>query len=391
MKNCNKENRIPVVLFVADLPHMGGSVLSLKDMILSLGNRIKPIVIVSAKGETYDYFCAANIETYIVPFKLRICVNKHRILLLPRLLASTAKYYYLNWKGNRVIKRILRGREIDIIHSNTCVIDFGYKLSLYYNIPHVWHIREMLDTFDNTYYLGSYRILRKKMESTNKLIFISNACKDYWNLNTNEKAVSVIGDAVISEREKSSICPKDRYFLFCSQRLSDFKGSHIALRAFGKSGLGKIGYRLKFIGKYSNKYKRQLDDISNYFGIRDSVDYLGMQNHIQIKQYMSKAIAFLQCSKMEGLGRTVIEAMFYGCPVIAKNCGGTLDFVFHNDTGFLWNNEEECAELMKQIINKDISKLTINAQAYVMKNYSIEHYGEKIMNVYNELLNGKRS
>ena len=109
-----------------------------------------------------------------------------------------------------------------------------------------------------------------------------------------------------------------------------------------------------------------------------------------MKPYFSKAIAFVNPSINEGMGRTTAEAMFYGCPIIAHASGGTLDLIKHGETGFLFKTVEECVELMKKVCYTNQDEVILRAQAFAMQNLSIENYGKKILKVYNTVLKEER-
>ena len=373
------------VLFVTDIPWWGGSTLSLRDLLSSIGERIEPIVIVYQKDEVYDYMVNAGIRCYVIPYRLSSFQCSHKYLLYPHYIYSIIKKRYYLKKGMREIKALFSEEKIDIVHSNTSAIDFGYDIARALGIKHVWHIREMLETFHNTYYSGGFRRLKMKMKESDKLVFISNACAEYWGMATSNNMI-VVGDAVRSKKDVVFNKDKEKYFLFCSYRLSNFKGADVAIRAFGMSNLAKQGYRLKMIGDYKPDYKVELDTISSQYAVSNSVDYIGSVECQQVQAYMANATAYLQCGEMEGLGRTAIEAMFYGCPVIARNCGGTLDFVEHKVTGFLWNTLEECAGQMSYITEIDASDVVLAAQNNVAMKYSIEQYGERMLNLYKSLV-----
>lgn len=73
------------------------------------------------------------------------------------------------------------------------------------------------------------------------------------------------------------------------------------------------------------------------------------------------------------MGRVTIEAMFYGCPVIGYNGGGTKEIVQDGVDGFLFENVCECASLMEKMVeNRDISKIVLQAQKKAKELFSEE-------------------
>ena len=105
-----------------------------------------------------------------------------------------------------------------------------------------------------------------------------------------------------------------------------------------------------------------------------------------VKPYFSNAKAFIMASTNEGLGRVTAEAMFYGCPVIAKDSGGTKDFIEDKKTGYLFQTEDDCAELMQMVCRYPQDSLILRAQDFVKRNLSMEVYGPRIMEVYNSVM-----
>ena len=97
------------------------------------------------------------------------------------------------------------------------------------------------------------------------------------------------------------------------------------------------------------------------------------------------------CSLNEGMGRVTVEAMFYGCPVIARNTGGTIEFIQHGINGFLFNNNSECVQIMKDITDKssNLSAIINKACDTAYNCFSEEAYRQKILKIYHAILNNK--
>lgn len=376
-----------VVVFVTDISWWGGSTLSLRDMIPSLANYIQPIILVYSKGDVYDYFKSLGLEVYVVSYEFNYFPTSFNwVKRVLKHIYYISKHLIIQRKGLKQILPILKGRNVRIVHSNTSAIDFGYALAHSLRVKHVWHIREMLPLFSGIQIMGGLFLLKRQMKCSDKLIFISHACNDFWNIKCNGKKKTVIGDAVMRRDELVYYKKKKSYILFCSVWLTEFKGADFAVKVFGISNLAQKGFRLKMIGAYGKSAKEKLDVIAKKYKIEKSVDFLGSLDINEIKVLMSEATLFLQPSKMEGLGRVTIEAIFCGCPVVARNCGGTLDFIKDGETGFLWDTEEECVKLLKKVVSSDNESLVLKAQELVKQKYSIEGYAPQIFEVYKSLL-----
>jgi glycosyltransferase involved in cell wall biosynthesis len=120
------------------------------------------------------------------------------------------------------------------------------------------------------------------------------------------------------------------------------------------------------------------------YGVADKIDFVSCQTNV--KPWFAQATAFIMASQCEGLGRVTAEAMFYGCPVIARAAGGTLDLIKDGVTGYLYGTIKECAQLIQKVCKENQEKIILKAQEFAVNNLSQEVYGPKIMEVYNSVM-----
>ena len=232
-------------------------------------------------------------------------------------------------------------------------------------------------------FMGS-KNLSTAISKADATIAITEAVYNHWKLKEIKNS-HYIWDAVRSSHDIVFDPNKEKYFLFCAAILSHTKGVDTALRAFGQSGLSALGYRIKLIGRVPSEwYMNVLCSIMSEYNITESVDFLGYQ--ADIKPFMQKATAFIMSSLNEGLGRVTVEAMFYGCPVIARDSGGTKEFVIDGYNGFLFNDDCQCSDLMKSIAATSPEAIILSAQKYVIENFSEETYDNRILNIYQKLV-----
>lgn len=369
------------VLFVCHTSaQLGGAAHSLYYMIKSIKNFIEPIVLLSDFGFTYDFFTQHGIECYVCKFSS--CVKKkgttrNILLFLPLLIQRLI----INL---RCVHRIHNAKlHIDLVHSNSSITSIGYFIAKREKVNHIWHIREFMDSDYGLEPFMGWDILRNRMRKSQKVIAISKAVYFHWRLNETCNSV-ILWNAVRSY--KSAICEKTKrkYFLFCAGSLSDSKGADFAVKSFVMSKLYMKSYSLKLIGSYSEEYKEKLLEIVNENGVdKESIEFLG---HVEdVDSVMKFATAFLMCSKNEGLGRVTIEAMFNGCPILARDTGGTLDFIANGENGYLFHDENQCAALMNSVAESDNTKIIKRAQEFAIEHFSLENYGSKIMEIYNSI------
>ena len=376
-------NKINVLYISHESKEIAGATLSLYNLIHSVEEWVHPIVLLDRRDVVYDFFQSKGVDCLIFPFK-RVLYNYHPIkralLFLPRLVRDSISDYQCCC----FVKRNLRV-SIDLIHSNSSAVTIGVCLAKSLGVKHVWHVREFLDKDFHFHPFGGMRRLRHKINKANACIAITSQIARHWKMEGAN--AHVIWDAVRKENEICAYLPKDKYFLFCSARLSNGKGADTAVEAFCKSGLFAKGYQLVMVGNYDEPYKHFLLSIANAYSgdISKNIVFKGFQKDIE--KLMIHASAFLMCSQNEGLGRVTIEAMCYGCPVIARKSGGTLDFLKDRETGFFFDSTDECAALMKEVSEMTVPSTIYKANDFFRHHFTEEVYGKKVLTIYQQLNN----
>lgn len=386
-----KDNEKINVLYVChDRSHMGGAVRSLINLIDSTKEKIYPIILLDKRegNEVFNFFVNKGIECIAVPFEWNIRKKTLSLVSIIKYIPKLLKIEYVNYRCLNIVCKALKGRDIQIVHSNGSVFTIGYSLAKRLKAKHVWHIREFQDIDFGLVPFFGWKNLKKKIYNSDAVIAITQAVYKHWEL---EKAKNsyYIFNAVRSQKEIECIFPKEKFFIFCSAYLSDNKGTDFAIEVFGESGLARQGYKLLLIGDCYSNYKKKLNQIIRKYHIENNIEFVGYC--VNIKPYFLHATAFLMCSLNEGMGRVTIEAMFYGCPIIARNTGGTTEFIQQGINGFLFSNKSECIEWMKKTTNKqyinNLKAITHNACVTVRNNFSEEIYGKKILSIYQNIMN----
>ena len=369
------------ILYICHTKNLGGAALSLYNLISSVKEYVIPIVLLPQKGQAYELFSQNNIKCIIYPFKLNIRnrnIIKHYITYIPRYIRD----YIINKKCIKYVNKKLIDHNISIVHSNASVFTIGIELAKTLKAKHVWHIREFQDLDFNMTPFTGWKVLKRNIYASDAVIAITKAVYEHWNLDYAQKAF-YIWDAVRSTSDIEFQIPKKKFFFFCAANLSEEKGTSFAIKAFILSNLASLGYKLIIAGSYTNEYRVKLNTLINEYKIDNNISFIGYCK--DIKQYMASATAFLMCSNNEGLGRVTIEAMFYGCPVIARNTGGTLEFIKNQENGFLIKDLKSCADTMKNVATNTPTTILKNAQHFALKNFSEENYGTKIINIYKDI------
>lgn len=99
---------------------------------------------------------------------------------------------------------------------------------------------------------------------------------------------------------------------------SAIKGPDVFIRALP---LLNFKYKALIIGLDENlQYTRSLYDLAKSLGVFDNICWVGVTN--QVYKYLLVSDMYVQPSRTEAFGLSVVEAMSYSLPVIASNVGG---------------------------------------------------------------------
>lgn len=150
--------------------------------------------------------------------------------------------------------------------------------------------------------------------------------------------------------------------------------------------------RLLIAGDGNDEYKSLLNQKVKEYCLDTSIVFLGYRT--DIPKLMSKAKALIVPSQFEAFGFITAEAMFYGCPVIGRNTGGTKEQMDNVDNAIGENiclrflNNKELAERLATIYYKMIDKdVLCNIQHIVSDIYPINKSAQKVFDIYNKILN----
>lgn len=115
-----------------------------------------------------------------------------------------------------------------------------------------------------------------------------------------------------------------------------------------------------------------------------------MGAHFPIEPWMAASDILVAPAIEEPFGRTLVESMISGTPVIASNMGGHREIIDHGKTGFLVHPDDSqaFAETAVQLLEnqqlwQEISK---SARTWAMNNCSVDQHVIKMQQIYQSLL-----
>lgn len=167
-------------------------------------------------------------------------------------------------------------------------------------------------------------------------------------------------------------------------RLSSEKGHRFLIEAFNKISSKHNDCHLVLAG--DGPLMQELQQLNNELGAKN-VHFLGFRSDI-VNLYQQCQIMSLP-SLSEGLPNAVLEAMTFGCCVVASSVGGIPILVDDQHNGLLCEagNSEQLACALDQLLSNESlqAQLCNNAKDTIAARYSPTFQAEKLIDLYNEV------
>lgn len=320
---------------------------------------------------------------------------------------------FVSFKDRRVVVRgmwyaylVAKELSLDIIHTQT---EFGAgvlgkMVAKKLRIPVVHTYHTMYE--DYLHYIANGKFIRPSHVKYFSRIFVNHStgviCPSQRVINTLMSygaiaPMTVIPTGIDVEKfKRPDITPdqtahlrsslgihENEIMLLSLSRLSYEKNIQALINGFPKVLQRFPNVRLVIVGK--GPHREELEELAASLQIQDYVQFTGEVPSGEVAQYYKAADYFISASKSESQGLTYTEAMAAGTQVIALG-NDYLDQLFdHPSLGVTYEKEEDFASALVHYIEEDIP---VNQEILAAKMYEIssEHFGESILNFYNNMI-----
>lgn len=316
---------------------------------------------------------------------------KGSLLFLPRIMARVV----LNWRATRQLARYLRDNDIDIVHTNTSIVRFGFDCARKMRIPHVYHIREYADSIGYHYFPFRRSFHRQLERYGSYSICITKDVQRHYGMQQHNGS-RVIYDGI---RPSVGICPShgdEGCFLYAG-RIEPNKGLHILLKAY-KAYVDSVEKVVPLhvagaTGVHQQGYLADMEQFIQSNGLQQHVRFLGERDDID--NIMQQARAIIIPSISEGFGLCMPEAMFNGCLTIGHNTTGTKEQMDNGlelrgaEIALRYNTSQELTELLIDVACKPLSRFSPYAErAFLTVNelYTTEQNAQNIFRFYRDII-----
>lgn len=294
------------------------------------------------------------------------------------------------------VRKIVKGENLGIIHSHR------YKENILASIVkltvnnRVNLLKTQHGSFNITsrYRMKFYRLLDKffTKHTFERIVAVSEDIADEFRRFMPEKKINVVPNSILPERYDvkerlgTNVCQaKEDLSMAIIGRLVGIKNIDefiIIMADLRAENLKIISY---IVG--DGPEKNRLSKLSKELGISKYVQFLGEVEDIS-SIYNMIDILFIS-SLHEGLPTVILEAMYFGKIVIARNVGGIPEVMEHNKNGFLYDSIEQAKGIVR-VVYGNSSKydyIRINANKTIMQNFNNINQSKKYSHIYQAFLN----
>lgn len=129
-----------------------------------------------------------------------------------------------------------------------------------------------------------------------------------------------------------------------------------------------------------------LQKLVDRFGLNDYFNFLGIKTRDYIYKNLCNYDLFIQPSRIDGFGLTVVEAIAAKVPVLTSNVYGPIEIIEDGKYGYFFENEDfiDCSNKITSLIQdkNNLNRKTENAYNFVLEKYSVTKTAQKYIDAY---------
>lgn len=381
------------ILFVAhDSNLYGGANIALLEIIDSMKIKNNCSVLVPNKnGKLISELEGRKINYIVIPYKWWTYRRKNNNIVNFLKMVKVSIYQFITIINIPKLIRYIRQNEIEIIHTNSSVINVGALTKKIINIIHIWHIREFAEEHYNlAFYMGKKKSKVFMDKYSDGIITISNSLKNKYCNELDNRKIYRVYDGV-SLKYDLSIKREPNYnssfIILITGTIYEGKGQHEVVQAV--VDLINLGYKIELLiaGKKNDKaYFEEIMKLIEVKKMNSFIKYLGEIKNIN--EIRKKVDVEVVCSYKEAFGRVTIEAMLAKLPVIVSNSGANPELV-NDKCGLIYEkgNIEDLKNKIKILYNDRDKCIEMGNNGYEFSrdSFTSEINCENILKVYEDM------
>jgi len=387
------------ILFISHGPMLYGAQRSLLALLAGINReQYSPYLLVPREGPLTDEVKALNIPVFISPLKHWVAFGQEA-----KKNWSARAFNVINGLNKRVciIADLISEHDIHIVYTNTVTCIEGALAARKTGRPHLWHLREHVAGNKDLKALLTPSIISRTIGSLSAHVIVNSKAlgKAYSCPALSAKTTVVYNGISLGDfdREKGGGdalrkelgLNENTKIIASIASLTPRKGYGTFIEAASKIKASFTDVTFLAIGEGERDFVNTLKKKVALLDLNDNFYFLGWRSDVN-KILEGVDLLIIPCEQ-EAFGRTVVEAMAAGVPVVSTRCGGPEEIIVDNETGFLvpLNDPDSIAKAAIRILNDtNIATRFIEAgQARASALFNLDVYIKGIESVLENLAN----
>ncbi len=303
--------------------------------------------------------------------------------------------WWRDWRAARRLARRVRQLRPDIVYVNTLTGLSGALAAKWCGVPCIWHVRELFDDVGGEMHDpwpgGRWAVRRCLQSLAERVVVISRAVWENVVGSSCQGKTVLIPNAVEdrffeldltqAEARQQLGLPLDRLIIGVPGTLRPVKGHEFFLEALPGVVAAVPDVLAAITGDGDPGYRQKLQAHVNASGLASHVNFLGTVADMATFYRACDVVCIP--SRSESFGRTAVEAMAVGTPVVATRVGGLAETITHGETGFLveyGETDELTRALISSLFQREsVSRAVARARNLCKNRFSRDCYVESVV------------
>lgn len=213
-------------------------------------------------------------------------------------------------------------------------------------------------------------------------------CKGFKNVTTVGVGIDLDNFGENAYKEISNIEKKSQRNLLYVGKLEERRNVYFLIDVFRKIRESDSQFKLVIIGNGEKEYKEKfLASIEEELK-SGSIVYRESATQVELVEYYTTASFFLLASNYEIFGMVMLEAMYFGAPVISSLNGGSSTLIRNGHNGFIMDkfDDNAWANCIYDAMQNDklLEEMKLNARKTVEQNYTWNILADKFVEAYQQ-------
>ncbi|GEM_PF-7080056 len=391
----HERQTLPLIVYVEHNAQKGGSVFSLRDLVVGFRNEVHPLVCQFSDAEFAGMFEKMGIDVLTVPFKVFSYKRPNIPFLGSRLnteLMLGRRWLLYTLPLVVAFYVIFRQHRPALVHLNDHVDYHRAEIvaSALAGVPCVCHMREIRDRLHPWELWASQFVLRfiavSKVvaEAAGRAGLPRDRIRTVWN------GIDFPSTRLCLDKNtlrKHLRLDSESLYVISHGRLVNWKGIDRLIAIWPAVISGYPNACLLIVG--DGPEKRSLQELVVRNGLSNSVRFVGFVENIW--DYLLASDVYIHCvTQPEPFGRSIVEAMGANLPVVAPNWGSTAELSDSGRLALLYeplDYEDLKARLLKLLGDAVLrEKLGKEAGLHARQQFTLDRYLNGVREVYAEIL-----